>query len=168
MKFKKYLKESLSKSQKEINFALEHYPFSDIDIPRSISVTGVELSQVGEDILYNDGDGISNHRYSERDDQKINFVSEIHFSGRYLDLECWVAEDPSRIVTEGIKFKNDLDLDTTREWMTLTRKVLQKSGIAGNEDEAYACYSWDKHSSDFGILYEEVSFLWYLLNYYEE
>ena len=74
---KKYLKESLSKSQKEIDFALEHYPFSDIDIPRSISVTGVELSQVGEDILYNDGDGISNHRYSERDDQKINFVSEI-------------------------------------------------------------------------------------------
>ena len=48
---KKYLKESLSKSQKEIDFALEHYPFSDIDIPRSISVTGVELSQVGEDIL---------------------------------------------------------------------------------------------------------------------
>lgn len=32
MRFKKYLKESLSKSQKEIDFALEHYPFSDIDI----------------------------------------------------------------------------------------------------------------------------------------
>ena len=57
-------------------------------------------------------------------------------------------------MTESIKFKNGLDLDTTREWMTLTRKVLQKSGIVGNEDEAYACYSWDKHSSDFGILYK--------------
>ena len=118
MRFKKYLKESLSKSQKEIDFALEHYPFSDIDIPRSISVTGVrylfsqlqDMEQLFEIDRYNNAIYYYGNDY-EAILEKLGFMILENFEKHPEKLTTKNYEDML-----DYKEKCDVDDDEDDEW----------------------------------------------------